>query len=87
MNHERIPHQEETDECPKDMVVVVKVDACDQVDDDVASRKERVEYSEKEKFYHSDGCPTKDSNVLRKRGLLSLTFLQKSTYEVLMSWL
>ena len=48
MDEERIPHQEETDERPKDMVPVVKVDACDQVKDDVASRKERVENAEKE---------------------------------------
>ena len=70
MDHERIPHQEETDECPKDMVVVVKVDACDQVSDDVASRKEGVENAKKDKFYHSDGCPKKYTNVLRKRDLL-----------------
>ena len=63
MDDERVPHEKETDGRPIDMVVVVKVDACDQIRDYVASREKGVENPEKEQFYHCDGRPKKDSIV------------------------
>ena len=54
MDDERVPHQEKTDERPVDMVVVVKVDACDQIGDHVSSGKKGVENPKKEYFDHCD---------------------------------
>ena len=54
MDDEWIPHQEEADDGPIDMVVVVKVDACDQIGDDVSSGKKGVENPKKEYFDHCD---------------------------------
>ena len=54
MDYEWIPHQEEADDGPIDMVVVVKVDACDQIGDDVSSGKKGVENPKKEYFDHCD---------------------------------
>ena len=61
MYDEWVPHQEETDERPIHMVVVVKVDACDQIRDYVTTREKGVENPEKKQFYHSDDFPKKDS--------------------------